>query len=126
MSKVVYITENQLREAYENALTESFVINTHLVSAIKKYLDKHFTKAKYDDIDANGDVVEKNAVQVLSVSGQPLQTISVEKLVSKLDSKFSSNIKDDKDRKKFLEQVVDDWLHNKITREGMLSVNYIK
>lgn len=126
MSKVVYITENQLREAYENALTEAFVINIHLVSAIKKYLDKHFAKAKYDDIDENGDVVEKNAVQVLSISGQPLQTISVEKLLSKLDSKFASNIKDESDRKKFIKQVVDDWMDNKISRDGMLSVNYIK
>ena len=63
---------------------------------------------------------------MLSVSGQPLQTISIEKLLTKLNSKFSSNIKNENDRKKFLEQVVKDWLHNKISREGMLSVNYIK
>lgn len=126
MGKVVYITEKQLKEVYENALLEVFVINNNLVNGIKKYLDKHYAKVKYDDINEDGEVVEKFAVQMLSVSGQPLQTISIEKLLTKLNSKFSSNIKNENDREKFLEQVVNDWLHNKISREGMLSVNYIK
>ena len=126
MGRIVYITERQLKEVYEKTLLEVFVINNNLVNGVKKYLDKNYAKIKYDDIDENGDVVEKFAVQRLSVSGQPLQTISLEKLLTKLDSEFSSNIKNENDRKKFLEQVVKDWLHNKISREGMLSVNYIK
>ena len=126
MGRIVYITERQLKEVYEKTLLEVFVINNNLVNGVKKYLDKNYAKIKYDDMDENGDVVEKFAVQRLSVSGQPLQTISLEKLLTKLDSEFSSNIKNENDRKKFLEQVVKDWLHNKISREGMLSVNYIK
>lgn len=124
--KTIYLTEQQYKEIYEIALQEAFVVNNELVKTIVKYLNKHFKPVKYDDINADGEVVQPYAIQMLSMDGEPLQTISVETLVNKIDGVFQKKIKDDNDRKKFYHQIVDDWLKGKISKEGILSVNTIK
>lgn len=124
--KTIYLTEEQYRKVYETALQEALIVNNELVKSIVKYLKKHFRPVKYDDINADGEVVQPYAIQMLSMDGEPLQTISVEVLVSKIDSVFQKKIKDDNDRKKFYHQIVDDWIKGKISKEGILSVNTIK
>ena len=124
--KTIYLTEEQYKEIYETALQEALIVNNELVKSIVKYLKKHFRPVKYDDINADGEVVQPYAIQMLSMDGEPLQTISVEVLVNKIDSVFQKKIKDDNDRKKFYHQIVDDWIKGKISKEGILSVNTIK
>ena len=124
--KTIYLTEQQYKEIYENALQEALIVNIDLVKNMVKYLNKHFRPIKYDDINADGDVVQPYAIQMLSVDGEPLQTISVDNLLSRLDNVFVRKIKNDSDRHRFFKQVVDDWLSGKISKEGVLSVNVIK
>ena len=40
-----------------------------------------------------------------------------------LDDKFNSMVKDEKDSRKFLKQIIRDWFDNKISKQGLLSVN---
>lgn len=124
--KTIFITESQYKEIYETALQEALIVNNELVKSIVKYLKKHFRPVKYDDINADGEVVQPYAIQMLSMDGEPLQTISVEVLADKIDGVFQKKIKDDSDRKKFYRQIIDDWIKGKISKEGILSVNTIK
>ena len=124
--KTIFITESQYKEIYETALQEALIVNNELVKSIVKYLKKHFRPVKYDDINADGEVVQPYAIQMLSMDGEPLQTISVEVLLDKIDGVFQKKIKDDGDRKKFYRQIIDDWINGKISKEGILSVNTIK
>lgn len=124
--KVVCFTEEQLKSMYETVLREALIVNVDLVKSIVKYLDKHFKPIKYDDINPDGDVIQPYAIQVMSVNGEPLQTISVDKLLGKIDNKFCNKIKNEQDRHRFFKQVIDDWIHGNISKEGVLSVNIIK
>ena len=124
-NRTVFLTEEQLESVYKTVLRESLIVNIDLVKSIVKYLNKHFKPIRYDDINADGEVVQPYAAQILSVDGQPLQTISLDKLLGKVDSKFCHKIKDENDRHKFLKQVIDDWIAGNISKEGILSVNVI-
>ena len=124
--KTIYITENQYKEIYKTVLREALIVNIDLVKSIVKYLNKHFKPIRYDDINPDGDVVQPYAIQMLSIDGEPLQTISVDKLLDKVDNKFCNKIKDDNDRHRFFKQVIDDWINGNISPEGILSVNVIR
>ncbi len=123
MGKSVVLTNEQVRRYKGRVLREAFAVNTTLVRKVYDYVSKNYTYVKYDDINEDGDVVEKIAIQVLGSNGEPLQTISPEKMIDKIDAKFSGIIKDDKERRDFLRQVLADWVDGKVTKEGLLSVN---
>ena len=123
MGKSVILTTEQIRKFKGRVLKEAFAVNTTLVNEIRDFLDKNFSYAKYDDIDENGDVISKIAIQVLSSNGEPLQTISPEKMLDKMDSKFKEKLKDDKERREFIKQILKDWVDGNITKDGLLSVN---
>ena len=125
-NKTIFLTEDQLKRVYEAALKESLVVNCDFVKMVVKFLDAHFRPVKYDDINADGDVIQPYAIQVLSMDKAPLQTIRTDTLIGKLANKFAHKIKDEKDRHKFFKQVIDDWIHKRISPEGILSVNMIK
>jgi len=128
--KTIFITEKQVKSIYNTILRESLVVNSELVLDVKKFLDKHYRAVRYDDVDENGDLIEPQpyAIQSLTSKGEPMQTFSIERFVSKLAShkKFRDKIKDDTDREKFFKQLVDDWIHGNISHYGDLTVNVIK
>ena len=123
MEKSVIITSEQINRFKRRVLSEAFAVNTTLVQTIRDFINKNYSYTTYDDIDENGDVVSKIAIQVLSANGEPLQTISPEKMLDKMDAKFSGKIKDDKERREFIRQILSDWVDGKITKDGLLSVN---
>lgn len=92
---------------------------------VKHFLDNSFARQLQDDIDENGYPTKKCVVTMLSTDKQPLKTMSMRELLLMLDDKFNSLVKDDKDRRRFLKQVIRDWFNNKITKQGLLSVNLI-
>ena len=62
---------------------------------------------------------------LLSRDKNPLKTMSMRELLLMLDDKFNSMVKDEKDRREFLKQIIRDWFDNKISKQGLLSVNLI-
>ena len=104
---------------------ETYYPKPEIVLIVKSFLDKSFSKDYQDDIDTNGYPIKKCVVSMLSRNRQPLRTMSMRELLLMLDDKFNSTIKDDKHRKNFLKQVIRDWFDNKISRDGLLSVNMI-
>lgn len=124
--KTILLTEKQIKSVYNTVLGESLVVNSEFVKSMEKYLNKHFRPVKYDDINEDGDVIQNYAMQVLGSNGEPLQTISVERLLGKLEGKFRNKIKDDVDRYKFFKQLVKDWIAGDISKYGDLTVNVIR
>ena len=124
--KVIKINENVLNEELVGDLIqESFFPIADNVLVVKTFLDKNFLRQLQDDIDENGYPKKKCVVVMLSVDKQPLKTMAMRELLLMLDDKFNSMVKDEKDRRKFLKQIIRDWFNNKISKQGLLSVNLI-
>lgn len=124
--RIIKINENTLNEeVVGDILQESFFPMSDMVLTIKKFLDKGFTRDLQDDIDSNGYPKKKCVVSMLSTDKQPLKTMSMRELLLMLDDKFNSMVSDESDRRKFLKQVIRDWFDNKISKQGLLSVNLI-
>ena len=123
MGNSIVLTTEQVRRFKRRVLKEAFAVNTTLVRKIYDYVSKNYSHVQYDDINDDGDVVQKTAIQVLGSDGSPLQTISPEKMLDKIDAKFSGAIKDDTERREFIRQVLSDWVDGKVSKDGLLSVN---
>lgn len=124
--RIFKINEKLLNEdIVGDILQESFCPLSDMVLMVKKFLDKGFTRQLQDDIDSNGYPKKKCVVTMLSTDRQPLKTMSMRELLLMLDDKFNSMVKDEKDRRKFLKQIIRDWFDNKISKQGLLSVNII-
>lgn len=124
--RVIKINEDALNgEMVGDLIQESFCPVSDMVVVVKRFLDRGFSRQLQDDIDDNGYPKKKCVVTMLSVDRQPLKTMSMRELLLMLDDKFNSMVKDDEDRRKFLKQIIRDWFDNKITKQGLLSVNLI-
>lgn len=124
--KVFKINEDILNEdIVGDILQESFFPIADKVLMVKKFLDNGFARQLQDDIDENGYPKKKCVVVMLSTDKQPLKTMAMRELLLMLDDKFNSMVKDEKDRRNFLKQIIRDWFDNKISKQGLLSVNLI-
>ena len=127
MSKRTFkINEDILNEdIVGDILQESFFPIADKVMVVKKFLDKSFMRQLQDDIDWNGYTKKECVVVLLSRDKNPLKTMSMRELLLMLDDKFNSMVKDEKDRREFLKQIIRDWFDNKISKQELLSVNPI-
>lgn len=124
--RTIKINESILNEdIVGDILQESFFPFSEKVLMVKKFLDNGFARQLQDDIDANGYPKKKCVVTMLSTDKQPLKTMSMRELLLMLDDKFNSMVKDEKDRRAFLKQIIRDWFDKKISKQGLLSVNII-
>ena len=127
-SKNIYITEKQLSEL-NNKINEGlankkeFPIEPDKVLLIKKYLDNGFKRGKIETIDDNGYPISIPIVSMLANDNSILKNMTDIQLFYLLQDRFK-NIYDDKNKRdKLLKQIIKDWFYNKITKDGLLSVN---
>ena len=119
----ILINEGDETKIISELISEAFYPNVDKVLFIKDYIDKNFKKQSLDDIDTNGYPCSTPSVVMMSKSGQPIKTMEMKEFLLFLDDKFHNMISDESDRKKFLKQVITDWYNNKISKNGLLSVN---
>ena len=122
--KVVILTEHLLQECYSAILNEVYYPLSSKVLLIKNYLDNNFQRDYILDMDDNGYPINKGVVNMVS-NGVVIQQMQGDEILTLLDDKFHNIIKDKTDRRSFLKQVLSDWFQNKISREGLLTVNKI-
>lgn len=122
----IVIDENIDREVFRHVLREAFYPTTEIVLQVKNYLDKNFAKTEIDDIGENGYPIKVKSAVLLSDKKQALKNLQPRELLMLLDDKFNKMITDEADRKKFLKQIIRDWFDDKISKEGVLSVNLLK
>lgn len=123
MRRKIIIDEAKEQELIGKIFESVFTPNPQQVIEIKEFLDKNFRKERIPTIGENGYSVLEDTF-VYHKNGVDLQTMNREELIRMLDDKFHKRIKDDNDRKRFLEQVLKDWSNHKI-KNGLLSVNRI-
>ena len=127
MSRIIRITEEQERKLIGSILNESQVypVEPGKVLIVKKFLDKHFVRSKYTHSDASGDVVNQTVVMPKDPSGKPFgkTPISLKNVFLRLEEEYKDMFTDKVQRTKFLQQVIKDWLNDRISSQGMLSVN---
>lgn len=121
--KTIMLSEEQLASIQKQLFTESFSPKRQVVSLIRDYLDKSFTKSSVDDINDNGYPIKVPVVSMLSANGQAMKQMQVKDLLTLLDDKFHNLVKNDNDRKALLKQVIIDWFNGDISKEGLLSKN---
>lgn len=121
----ILINESDETTIISELISEAFYPNVDKVLFIKDYIDKNFKKQSLDDIDTNGYPCTTPSVVMMSKSGQPMKTMEMKEFLLFLDDKFHNMISDESDRKKFLKQVITDWYNNKISKNGLLSVNHL-
>lgn len=120
----IKINEQIEQNVINQLLVESFNPSAEKVLIIKDYLDNNFIKSSIDDIDNNGYPIKVGVINMVS-NGQTVKTLQGDEMLMLLDDKFSKMIKDKNDRQQFLKQVLTDWYHNNISKNGLLSVNTI-
>ena len=123
MSKII-INESTEKQLIKYFLTESFIPKADLVLRIKNYIDSNFERQMLDDI-ADGYPTKVPTVVMMSSDKQPLKTLQMSEFLMLLDDKFHNVIKNDEDRKKFLKQVIRDWYRKSISKNGILTKNYL-
>lgn len=128
----IIITESQealLMNTLLNASPETEVKLTADVSSsedlsdkilsVKKYLDKYFKKGDIDQIK-DGKPAKLEVVLMMSDNGKILKTLTDKQLFDQVQTDFK-NILPEKDRDKFLKDVIVKWFYNKINDSGTFS-----
>ena len=116
----IYITESQYK-----MLTENYnFIDTEKVLIVKKYLDKYFTRGSMNKLSDSGYVVKVGVIGMKNNDGEVIKNLTALQMLDLLEDKFHHIYDDNEKRTKFLKQVLKDWCNKKISKEGMLSVNF--
>lgn len=119
--KNIYITESQL----EMLLNEAYVVEPNKVKVVKKYLDDNFIKGGMPTLGEDGMPKTMAIVAVKGSDGNPLKNMSDSQLFYMIQSKFPKLHSDGKKRDKLIKQILKDWYYDKISPEGILSVNLL-
>lgn len=124
-AKHIVSEKNKREDEFYAMLNESFHPKSSLVLRVKEYLDRNFKRTTVNDIDANGYPSDEKTVTWVNGRGDALKSMNMSQLLDLLDDRFNSSIKNNKDRKEFLKQVIIDWYTYSISRDGILSKNTI-
>jgi UDP-3-O-acyl-N-acetylglucosamine deacetylase len=90
------------------------------ILSVKKYLDKYFKKGNIDQIK-DGKPAKLEVALMMSDNGKILKTLTDKQLFDQVQTDFK-NILPEKDRDKFLKDVITKWFYNKINDSGTFAV----
>ena len=127
MRKII-ITEKQEQKLIGMMLNEAKVYSVEpgKVLLVKEYLDKNFVHATYETTGPDGKLqVAQIGVCKSPTNGKPNEEFRKfpKQMFQELEEEFKDMYTDKVQRTKFLQQVLRDWFADKITKEGLLSVN---
>lgn len=111
--KTFILSENGLNKINKQIIEESY---SDKVELVKKYLDGKFMRATFEKDGENVGIFIKLS------NGLPTEkSYWKQDVLDILDRDFNNLITDKKERDGFLNQVLDDWYNNKISKYGSLS-----
>ena len=120
ISRKIYITESQYK-----MLTENYnFIDAEKVLIVKKYLDKYFIRGSMNKVSDSGYAVKVGVIGMKNSDGEVIKNLTVLQMLDLLEDKFHYIYNDNEKRTKFLKQVLKDWCNKRISKEGLLSVNF--
>ena len=123
-NKTIIANQQTLNETLTYLLSEAFVPSAEKTVIVKDYLDKNFVRQMVDDVDENG-YPKRTRMAGMKSGGQVLKQLTMRELMLLLVDKYRKMMKNEDDLKKFMQQIIKDWFGKTISKEGILSVNFI-
>lgn len=124
--KRIYITESQYNEL-KNRISEDingkYFVDPEKVLIVKNYLDKNFVKASIPCMGSDGYPTSMPIVGLKGTDGAVMKNMTDKQLFFMLQNHFFKMFSDANERDKFLKQIIKDWYYDKISKEGIPSVN---
>ena len=111
--KTFILSENGLDKVKNKILQESY---SDKVELVKKYLDNNFMRATFEKDGDNIGIFVKLSNHLPTEKSYWKQDV-----LDILDREFNNLVTDKKERDGFLNQLLDDWYNNKISKYGSLS-----
>ena len=91
------------------------------VAEVKKYLDKHFHRARSSEFGDDGTPEMREVVAWVDDINQIMKSLTDVQLFYVIQAKFKNILADKGERDKFIKQVIKDWYNKKISKENTLS-----
>ena len=110
----------------DKKMNKPYTINPDKVLVVKKFLDGNFQKGNAEFIGNNGRLAKVRTISIPDSNGESLRDLTPDNLVDLLIDRFKNMFLDQKERELFMKQVVNDWINDKITVNGILTVNRLK
>ena len=123
-NKTVILSEEQAKYITKHN-SKPFFINPEKVKMVKSYLDKGFQRGNCPQITDDGYPTDVPVVSMLDSANNVIRTMNDMQLFYLLQDRFKGIMGDKTERDRFLQQIIKDWFYNKITDDGLLSVNII-
>lgn len=124
MGKIIVIDESKAEKLFGNIFESAFYPKAEQVIEVQDFLNKNFRKKTLPTINPTNGYADLETYFIYVKNGFELQQMDRDDLIRLLMHEFKKRIKDEDDRRRFLNQVVDDWIANKI-KNGILSVNKV-
>ena len=117
------LNEEVYQMPVDKKMNKPYTINPDKVLVVKKFLDGNFQKGNAEFIGNNGRLVKVRMIGIPDSNGESLRNLTPDNLVDLLIDRFKNMFLDQKERELFMKQVVNDWINDKITVNGILTVN---
>ena len=117
------LNEEVYQMPVDKKMNKPYTINPDKVLVVKKFLDGNFQKGNAEFIGNNGRLVKVRTIGIPDSNGESLRVVTPDNLVDLLIDRFKNMFLDQKERELFMKQVVNDWINDKITVNGILTVN---
>ena len=117
------LSEDVQQMPVDKKMNKPYCIDPNKVLTVKRYLDGGFTAHDFERVGANGFPEKIKIITMNASNGEPLKPMYPNQLVDLLIDRFQNMFLDKMERELFIKQVVKDWLNNRISVHGILSVN---
>lgn len=116
--------ENEVQKMpVDKKMNKPYCIDPEKVLVVKKFLDNGYIARDYEKIGPDGFPQKIKIIQMNASNGEPLKYLYKSQMVDLLIDKFQKMFLDKTERELFMKQVLNDWMNDRISVHGLLSVN---
>lgn len=124
MGRKIYITESQYNRIISEGIeVAKYSVEPDKVKVVKEFLDNNFIKGGIAAIGEDGYPSTTPIVALKGTDGKPARNMSDKQAFELLKDKFGKIYSDKIQANKFLAQILKDWYYDRISKQGLLSVN---
>ena len=117
------LNEEVYQMPVDKKMNKPYTINPDKVLVVKKFLDSNFQKGNAEFIGNNGRLAKVRIISIPDSNGESLRDLTSDNLIDLLIDRFKDMFLDQRERELFMKQVANDWINDKITVNGILTVN---
>lgn len=123
-SKTYTINENgEIKSPIKEGKEEIYYTDPQKVLIVAKFLDKNFKRGTMSKLSNNGYPITEKIIAMKDSMGNVIKNFYPNQLYNLLDDKFHYIYTNPDKRRRFIKKIINDWMNNKISKEGLLSTN---